>query len=119
MTAKRLMLLATYNISKDRTEEDYDKFCREVDTPFYNSIPGVVRYSNWKVVEENLGSVGFKYIDFIVVEGDEPFKMFEDNQKIKDFIVKWEEQWAEFGTDEQYLGKNYQIVKLEEVAAPD
>ncbi|MFE3058751.1 hypothetical protein [Nocardia sp. NPDC059239] len=119
MTTQRTMLLATYNINKNASEDDYDKFLREVDMPFYNSIESVVRYSNWKVVDQKLGEVGFRYIDLIVVDGDDPFELFKKNSDVQEFIKMWESKWAEFGTDEKYRGKNYQIVQLDEIAAPD
>ncbi|SEB47045.1 hypothetical protein [Rhodococcus jostii] len=114
--AKRHTLLVTYNIKEGSNADAYDKFLREVDNPFIGSVPGVISYANWKIVQNCAGSVGFKYIDLIVVEGDDnPVAIF-DTPEVAAFKDRWDEEWGEFGVGAEFWGINSQVVVLEGIA---
>ena len=70
------MLLLTYNLGEHVNQEEYEQWLRDVDNPFFNSVPGVKRYANWKVLDEKLGTVQFTHYDLLEMTIWMPGKRF-------------------------------------------
>ena len=113
------MLLLTYNVGAHVNKEEYEQWVRNVDNPFFNKIPGVVRYSNWKVVAEKVGKVAFTYYDLMEIEDLDAVEKVWGNTELQQFARKWTERWSVYGTDEKFVGVNFQVLLGEEFAAPD
>ncbi len=119
MAKRRAMLLLTYNLGTHVNKTEYEQWLREVDNPFFNRIPGIIRYTNWKVVEPKVGDVGFTYFDLMEIEDLDAWEKVWGNKELQQFAHSWTERWSVHGTDEKYMGMNYQVLLCEEVAAPD
>ncbi len=119
MAKRRAMLLLTYRLGARVDTHEYTLWLREVDNPFFNSIPGVVRYANWKVVDEKLGHVPFTHYDVLEIEDVDAWQIVWNNERLQEFAEKWTERWSVYGPGEQYAGLNYQVVLAEEIAAPN
>jgi hypothetical protein len=119
MAKRRAMLLLTYNVGAHVNKAEYEQWIRDVDNPFFNRIPGIVRYSNWKVVEEKVGKVAFSYYDLMEIEDLGAFEKVWGNKELQKFAHGWTERWSVHGTDEKYVGFNFQVLLGEEFAAPD
>src|SRR5438477_577884 len=39
----------TYTLPEDALARGYENWLRDVDNPFFNAIPGVGRYENWRI----------------------------------------------------------------------
>lgn len=112
------MLLLTYNVGEHVDIGEYEQWLREVDDPFFNTIPGIARYANWKVLDEKVGTVNFTHYDLMELEDLDAFERVWGNEKLQEFARGWTERWSVHGTD-QYVGLNFQVLLAEEVAAPD
>lgn len=119
MQDERAMLLLTYNLGEHVDPVEYEQWLRDVDNPFFNSVPGITRYANWKVVDEKIGTVAFTYYDLMEIESLEAFERVWTNERLQEFARGWTERWSIHGTDGEFVGLNYQVVLATEVAAPD
>ena len=119
MDKPRTMILLTYKIGSHVDPEVYEDWLRSTDNPFFNNIPGVKRYANWKVVDEMIGTVEFTHYDLLEIEDLASWKTVWDNKSLQEFANAWTERWSIHGTGVEYEGLNYQVVLAEEIAAPD
>lgn len=119
MAKRRAMLLLTYNVGDHVNKEEYEQWIRDVDNPFFNAIPGIVRYSNWKIVAEKIGHVDFTYYDLMEIEDLDAVAKVWGNQELQQFAYEWTRRWSVHGVDEKFVGVNFQVLLGEEFAAPD
>lgn len=119
MATQRAMLLLTYKLGKQVDHDEYENWLREVDNPFFNQVPGVVRYANWKVVNEMVGNVDFTHYDLLQIEDLDSWEKVWGNAELQAFAQAWTERWSVHGTDPKYVGINFQVMRCEEIAAPD
>ncbi len=117
MNPSQAMLLLTYTPRADSDDRGYDEWLREVDNPFFNSIPGITHYSNWKIVETRVGSLPFTHFDFMHIDGIDAVSKVWENERVQEFAAGWTEKWAldPRATD---MSVNYQVMLCSEVAAP-
>jgi hypothetical protein len=113
------LLLLTYTPRRGVDLEEYHRWLREVDNPFFNSRPTVRRYVNYRVVEHVLGSEGFTHFDLLEIEGtggaDSVFGDFE----IDTFARNWVRLWGEMpDPDLPDQSANYRVLLCEPVAQP-
>ena len=78
MAGRRAMLLLTYRLGDHVDAREYEQWLRDVDNPFFNTVPGVERYANWKVLDEKLGHVAFTHYDLLEI----------------DDLAAWEKVWG-------------------------
>lgn len=119
MARKRAMLLLTYRLGDHVDEQEYEQWLRDVDNPFFNSVLGVKRYANWKVLDEKLGQVAFTHYDLLELDDLEAWQKVWNNPQLQAFAKAWTDRWSVHGSDEKYAGLNYQVVLCEEIAAPN
>lgn len=119
MTTRRAMLLLTYTLGEHVNHDEYEQWLREVDNPFFNSVPGVKRYANWKVLDEKLGTVQFTHYDLLEIDDLEAWEKVWGNEELQKFAQGWTQRWSVHGPDEKYAGLNFQVMLCEEIAAPD
>lgn len=119
MAKRRAMILLTYRLGDQVDHAEYEAWLREVDNPFFNSVPGIVRYANWKVVDDMVGKVDFTHYDLLEVEDVDSWEKVWNNEELQAFAHAWTERWSVHGTDPKYVGINYQVMLAEEIAAPD
>lgn len=86
------MLFLPYTPRDDADARGYDDWLRCVDAPFFNSVPGVAHYSNWKVAEVLTGSVPFTHFDFLLLDG--AVEQVWGNARLQDFAAGWLDKWG-------------------------
>ena len=90
-----------------------------MDNPFFDKVPGVKRYANWKVLGEKLGTVAFTHYDLLELDDLDAWERGLRESKATEICPGWTKRWSVHGTDEQYAGLNFQVMLCEEIAAPD
>jgi hypothetical protein len=101
------MLLLTYTPRADADARGYEQWLREVDNPFFNGVPGIAEYTNWKIVEPKLGVMPFTHFDTMLIENDALDRVW-GNPEVGRFADGWRELWAlNPGADD--MGVNYQV----------
>lgn len=58
------MILVVHDTNADAVRRGYEPWLRETDCPFFNAIPGVAYYANWKVDAQ----APFAYFAFMVLD---------------------------------------------------
>ncbi len=92
-------LVLTYS-PRDRAEDEgYADWIRRVDNPFFNAVPGIVRYTNWRIIESG-GDMPYGYFDILGLEDLASFERVWLSQEVRAFTAGWRDKWgAEPGTD--------------------
>lgn len=114
----QVMSLLTYTPRADSAVRGYEDWLRAVDNPFFNGIPGIARYENWKVHSTILGSFPFTYFDLMYIESREAIQQVWTNPDLLEFAADWTRQWGIVGDPTVDQAVNYHVVICEEVAGP-
>jgi hypothetical protein len=107
------MVLLPYTPRADSDSRGYDEWLRTVDNPFFNGVPGIQHYSNWKVAEVLWGDIGFTHFDYMRLEpgrGDEVWA----NPDVVAFASGWVEKWG-VEPQSQVPGINYHSYRLRRI----
>lgn len=111
------MLFLTYTPRADSVRRGYHSWLRSIDTPFFNSVPGIAHYANWQIIGSADGAaVPWHYFDFLHIA---PGALVEDiwsNERLTKFAANWTTQWA-LEPDNPDLSVNYQIHEARRVRA--
>jgi hypothetical protein len=117
MTAQ--LLLLTYTPRHGVDLDEYHRWLKEVDNPFFNSRPVVRRYVNYRVVEPVLGNEDFTHFDLLEIEGEGGAESVFGDDGIGAFARDWVRLWGEHpDPDLPDQSVNYRVVLCEAVAAP-
>jgi len=120
MSKKKLMLLLTYIPRDDVDLEAYHTWLRDVDNPFWNSHPAVTYYTNWRIVDQKLGSASFTHFDLLSVEDPDDFETIFGDEAIVAFAKEWVRKWGKVPDPElSDQSVNYQVFLSEQIAGPD
>ena len=114
----QVMCLLTYTPRADAADRGYDDWLRSVDNPFFNGVPGIARYENWKVHANILNELPFTYFDLMYLEGHEAIEKVWTNQNLLDFAAEWTRLWGIVGDPTVDQAVNYRVHIFEEVAGP-
>lgn len=101
-----VMVLLPYTPRADSEARGYHDWLRKVDNPFFNSVPGILHYSNWLVDKAVRGAVGFSHFDFMIMEGPDSPPQVWSNQAVVDFAAGWTRSWG-VDPDNTDLSVNY------------
>lgn len=74
----------------------YARFLVEEDNPFFNSIPGIARYENWKV-SKSLGTLpapGFEWFDLLWLDAPTGLDSVWFNAELTAFRRGWVARWG-------------------------
>ena len=109
------MFFLTYTPRADAGALGYEDWLRAVDNPFFNAVPGIVRYENWKIHANKSGVQSFTYFDLMYIEGEAAIEKIWGNPAVAAFVEEWSEQW---GRDPRAVDQqvNYHIVLCKELA---
>ncbi len=92
-------LVLTYSPRDGAEDDGYADWIRRVDNPFFNGVPGIVRYTNWRVIESG-GDVPYGYFDILGLQDLDSFERVWLNDEVRAFTAQWRDKWgAEPGTD--------------------
>ena len=113
------MLFLTYTPRDDSERRGYEPWLRSTDTPFFNSVPGIAHYSNWKLVPGKNGlSVDWGYFDFLHIANGKTIDDIWGNERLGAFATDWNVMWGK-EPDNEDLSVNYQIHEAKRIQAMD
>lgn len=87
------MILLSYTLRPGVDTAEYDDWLREVDNPFFNGVPGIARYTNWKITAAAT-PVPFTHFDFMGVDSVDAAADVWQRQDVKDFTAEWRRLWG-------------------------
>lgn len=113
----KYVVFLPHSLRPDALERGFEGWLRDVDSPFINSLPEVVNYSGWTVVEATLGTADFTNFDLTYVPGSDGFERLYGNPSMLAHEHKWIELWGL--QPDQDLADNFPVVVAERVASSD
>jgi len=87
-------IFLTYSHRAHFDEKDYEGFLRQYDNPFFNSIAGIARYENWKLVEPYPAELSFDYFDLIYLDGSRTLEAVWFDADLTVFRRNWVSLWG-------------------------
>lgn len=102
------MLFLTYTPRSDSEERGYGPWLRKVDNPFFNSVPGIAHYTNWKVVKGGEDVITWTYFDFLRLENGVTLETVWENEDLTKFAAGWTKLWGR-APDAADMAVNYQV----------
>ena len=89
------VLLIVYTPGPDAEAGGYEAWLQEVDNPFFNAIPGVHHYANWKIEQVLHGEApGYGYFDFQGLAHDSDLERVWFNPDLDQFRTEWIRKWG-------------------------
>lgn len=113
-----LMLQIVYTPREDSDERGYEDWLREIDMPFFNSVEGILHYSNWKIIDSPVGTCPFTHFDLLFVDPDVGADAIFENQDVVEFASGWNDQW---GTHPEgtFADSGVEVYRCSVVAEPE
>ncbi len=105
------MILLTYTPRAGIDLDEYDAWLRAVDNPFFNGVPGIARYTNWKVTDAG-SAVPFTHFDFMGLDDVANADALWQRQDMKDFTAEWRRLWGQ-GPEAADLSVNAHVYLFE------
>lgn len=102
----------SYTPREDALRRGYEAWLRETDNPFFNSVPGVHRYVNWRVASSPVPAVPFGWFDFLELDGRGAVDPVWSNVALQQFAANWTDLWGRV-PDAEDLSINYQVFLCE------
>ena len=113
----RDLLLLVYTPREDSTARHYDDWLREVDNPFFNGVPGIKHYTNWKITSPADCAVPYTYFDLMYVEDKDKLDDIWGNPDVEKFAQGWTDSWGRYpDATPENMDKNYQVYLCEMTA---
>ncbi len=88
------MVFLSYTLPDDALARGYEPWLREVDNPFFNAIPGMGLYENWKNVEMRPPSLPFQHFDFLHPSNAADLERVWFNTDLDAFRQGWIKKWG-------------------------
>jgi hypothetical protein len=89
-----LAVFLTYTLPADAIARGYEPWLREVDNPFFNAIPGVGRYENWRIVRQQTPALGYTHFDFMFVASVDALRQAWFDVRLDAFRTGWIAKWG-------------------------
>ncbi len=99
------LILLTYSPKDGVDDTAYESWIAEVDNPFFNSVPGIVRYTNWKVSSAP-PDLSYSHFDLLEIENEDAFDAVWNNVDLTNFRQKWRELWGRTPTEDSPLNSH-------------
>ena len=110
------MLLLPYTPREDSDQRDYDPWLREVDNPFFNSVEGVVHYTNWRIPAPT-PAVPYTHFDFLRIAAPEDAEKVWADPDLAKFAANWTRTWGRYpDASEADLHMNYHVYLCERIS---
>lgn len=107
-------VVLTYSPRDGAEHDGYSDWIRRVDNPFFNTVPGIVRYTNWRIVEGG-GGVPYGYFDILGLHDLASFEQVWLSEKVRAFTAGWRDKWgADPSTDSD---QNSHVYLCERISA--
>ncbi|MBN8872151.1 MAG: hypothetical protein J0H67_04890 [Rhodospirillales bacterium] len=92
------VIYIVYTPGPEAEAKGYEPWLRSVDNPFFNAIPGVHHYANWKLERVLDGApLPYDYLDFQGLVGHEDLERVWFNKDLDGFRTEWVRLWG-YGT---------------------
>jgi hypothetical protein len=89
------VIFIVYTVSEDAEQRGYSDWLRQVDNPFFNSIPGVRCYANWRVDRVVTGGpLAWDYFDFQGLSSNDDLESVWFNPDLDAFRREWLRLWG-------------------------
>lgn len=88
------MVFLSYTLPETAIPNGYEPWLREVDNPFFNAIPGMGRYENWRNVVMRPANLPFQHFDFLHPETDADLERVWFNKSLDEFRIGWIRKWG-------------------------
>lgn len=117
------MIFIPYRLPEGAEARGYADWLRAVDNPFFNAIPGIHHYANWKRAEMLAGQApGWDWFDFKGLTFPEDLERVWFNPELDQFRKGWLELWG-YGAGEPrerpaFLGYSYLFTLTHASAEP-
>jgi hypothetical protein len=108
------MILLSYTPRAGIDMAEYEAWLRAVDNPFFNGVPGIARYTNWKITDAG-SPRPFTHFDFMGLDSVASADSVWQNQDVKDFTAEWRRLWGQ-GPDAADLSVNAHVYLFENEA---
>ena len=82
------MIFLTYRIRDGAVADGYHDWLRSIDNPFFNAIPGIKCYTNWKV-HGSLSALPFTHFDFLEIDEVDQLELLWFNPELNSFRTEW------------------------------
>jgi hypothetical protein len=87
------MIFLTYRIRDGADADGYDDWLRSIDNPFFNAIPGIKCYTNWKV-HGSPSPLPFTHFDFLEIDDVNQLESLWFNPELNTFRIEWVRLWG-------------------------
>ncbi len=88
------VLFIVYTPGPDAEAKGYEPWLVRVDNPFFNSIPGVRHYANWKIERVLAGTPPYAWFDFQGLEAETDLERVWFNKDLDAFRFEWVRLWG-------------------------
>jgi hypothetical protein len=88
------MLFITYSVRADADHLVYEEWLRQVDNPFFNAVPGIVHYSNWKISAGAHALAPNVYFDFLGLDSPAALDFVWNDAAVNAFRHRWRLRWG-------------------------
>jgi hypothetical protein len=103
MTAPRLLedcpavIYIVYTPGAHAEAGGYEPWLAKIDNPFFNAIPGVHHYANWKMERVLNGTPTYQYFDFQGLAGESDLERVWFSADLDRFRTEWVRLWGYAG----------------------
>ena len=88
------MVFLSYTLPADALPRGYEPWLREVDNPFFNAVPGMGRYENWRNVTQDPADLPFEHFDFLHPATAEDLERVWFDADLDAFRKGWIRKWG-------------------------
>jgi hypothetical protein len=114
----RTLVVLQYTPRADAASRGYEDWLRKVDNPFFNRVPGIVRYENWKVHTALVNTPDYAYFDLMYVESPAAVDRVWADPAVVAFAADWTRQWGKVPDPAVDQAVNYHVTLCDEIAGP-
>jgi hypothetical protein len=89
------VIFIVYSVSHDAEQQGYSDWLQRIDNPFFNNIPGIHYYANWRVSSVAKGGpLAWDYFDFQGLTSKDMLESVWFNQDLDGFRKEWLRLWG-------------------------
>ncbi|MDW8399869.1 MAG: hypothetical protein RMK90_15055 [Acetobacteraceae bacterium] len=88
-----MCILLVYTLPETAMERGYEPWLRSTDNPFFNAIPGVHHYANWKLAPAPSG-LGWSHFDLMALQRESDLERVWFNPELDAFRRGWIAKWG-------------------------
>jgi hypothetical protein len=104
------LILLVYTPREDSNARGYEAWLQEIDNPFFNDIPGIRHYTNWKTTSAADCAFPYSHFDFMFLDSPDCKDAVWGNQDLMAFAQGWTDQWGRYpDATPENMHMNYQV----------